>query len=66
MNIFRGDIVSSLINEKEEPSAVVWLMEPKVFIKQRVWKEINPRSATIRTLQEEFELAYNKMDFLRN
>lgn len=63
---FRGEIVSSLINEKEEPAGCCWLVEPRVHIKQQIWKEINPRSATIRTLDEELRLAYNKMDFLKN
>ena len=63
---FRAEIVTSLINEKEEPSNSCWVIEPKVLIKQRVWKEMNPRSATIRTLQEELSLQYNKMDFLKS
>jgi hypothetical protein len=63
---FRGDIVASLINDKEEPAACSWLIEPKIIIQQRVWKEMNPRSAMIRTLQEELSMTYNKMDFLKD
>lgn len=48
---FRADIINNLINDKEEPSNCSWIIEPKVLIKQRVWKEMNPRSATIKTLQ---------------
>jgi hypothetical protein len=48
---FKAEIISNLINEKEEPSSFTWIIEPKVLIKQRVWKEMNPRSTTIRTLQ---------------
>jgi hypothetical protein len=62
---FRAEIVGSLINEKEEAANFCWVIEPKVLIKQRVWKEMNPRSATVRTLQEELSLQYNKMDFLK-
>lgn len=54
-----------MINENEETSTVIFLVEPKVFIQQRVWKEMNPRSVLIRTLQEELSLTYNKMDFLK-
>jgi hypothetical protein len=57
--------VGSLINEREEAANCSWIIEPKVLIKQRVWKEMNPRSATVRTLQEELSLQYNKMDFLK-
>jgi hypothetical protein len=35
---FRGEIVSSLINEKEEPAGCYWLVEPRVHIKQQIWK----------------------------
>ena len=62
---FRAELVSTLINENEETSTVIFLVEPKVFIQQRVWKEMNPRSVLIRTLQEELSLTYNKMDFLK-
>lgn len=55
-----------MINEKEETSTVVFLVEPKIFIQQRVWKEMNPRSVLIRTLQEELSMTYNKMDFLKD
>jgi len=63
---FRGDIVASLINDKEEPAACYWLVEPKIVIQQRVWKEMNPRSANFRPLQEELNMVYNKMDFLKD
>ena len=63
---FRGDIVASLINEKEEPATCYWLVEPKIVIQQRVWKEMNPRSANFRPLQEELNMTYNKMDFLKD
>lgn len=63
---FRAEIVSSMINEKEETAAVAFLVEPKIFIQQRAWKEVNPRSVVIRTLQEELSMTYNKMDFLKD
>ena len=63
---FRGDIVASLINEKEEVGYTMFLVEPKIVIQQRVWKEMNPRSVKFRTLQEELNMTYNKMDFLKD
>ena len=57
--------MASLINEREEPAGSMLVVEPKIVIQQRVWKEMNPRSANFRTLQEELNMIYNKMDFLK-
>jgi hypothetical protein len=40
-----------MVNDKEEAASCGWLVEPKMILQQRVWKEMNPRSTIIRTLQ---------------
>jgi hypothetical protein len=39
---------------------------PKLILEKRVWKEMNPKSKQAKTLQEQLNYCYNKMDFLKD